>query len=139
MDWPTAVSTIRTRLTTLWPNAGVPLRWENEGDQVPATPAGFVYVEVLAEASTLVSYGGGRGRNNYRDDGAILLHVLVPIGSGVQAALDYAEDGAAIFRGLAFDGIRYGAASIVNLGEQADQGNYWQVLARIEFHFDRVG
>lgn len=139
MDFKLAAKAIRDRFVANWPHVAVPLRWENEPAPLPATPASYLYVEIVGEGEGIVGYGGGRGANLWRHEGAILAHALVPEMSGTQAAYGYAEDAAAIFRGQRFDEVSCGAAAVLGGASKADNGNYWQVTCRIEFHFDRVG
>jgi len=138
-DFAAAALAIRSRATGAWPHGSVALRWENEPFAIPDAPAAFVYVEIQGEGEEIAGFGGGRGGNLWRHRGAIAAHVLVPRDSGTATALGYAETFAGIFRGQRFGEVTCHAAAIESEGASADDGNYWQVSVRIEFHFDRVG
>ena len=62
----------------------VALRWQNEASdslgqiELPDTPTPFVYTEFLTEPAQLVSFGGGRTNNRYRNRARIESFVFVP-------------------------------------------------------------
>lgn len=142
MDFPAAEAAVKARLVAEWPHADVPIWFENERNQLAATPAPFVFVEVFGETQFIRAYGGGRGANEWEGRGRVEMHVFVPKGRGSALANTYAEALCAIFRGLRFDGVSYHAGSIYQDGtggpDRIDKGNYWMVTAEVPFHFQQT-
>lgn len=135
MDMSAAVTAIRARLVAEWAARTEPLRWENENNVIPDTPAAFVFVEIIGEGQVLSEHVA-KGLNHYRADGVILAHAFVPKGEGAGAGFRLAEAVADVYRGKRLAGITYGAASIRGAEMDADRGNYWHCPVEIDFTFD---
>lgn len=132
----------------------VPLRWQNElkdsigSVDLPNTPTTFVYSEFLTEPSRIVSYGGGRGANRYRNPARLLSYVFVPRGDGLVLATDKAEAIATLFRSYrdsdisCFDATVYpggDGASLKPPGLSSEVNNYFFALTEISLFFDLIG
>lgn len=139
MDLPGAETVIKAKLVADWPHADVPIWFDNERNQLAATPAPFVFVQVQGEGQTLEAIGAGRGANEWMGRGRIEMHVFVPKGRGSSIANTYAETLCAIFRGKRLSDVSYHAGSIYQTGaggpDRIDKGNYWMVTAEVPFHY----
>lgn len=130
-------------------NSAVPLRWQNEdGDPLPDQPAAFVYTEFLTDPAQLVSFGGGRGANRYRNPARIDSYVFVPRGEGLDQAELIAEQIAALFRSYrdsdiqCFEATVYpggDGASLKPPGLSSEVENYFWAVAEISLFFDQIG
>lgn len=129
---------IRTRLEANF--SALELRWQNETEPLPDTPTAFVFVELVLENHGILAYGGGQGSNEWRTEGRIEAHVLVPVGTGVATGLAHAESICDVFRGQRVDSITYlGAEAFPGAGNTED-GSYCNVsTAIISLHFDKTG
>jgi len=134
-----ATAAIQVKLLAEWTHADVPLFWQNETNDLPATPAPLVYVEVIGESERIVGFGGGRGNNLWRKDGRIEAHVFVQKGTAIATANQYADEIGAIFRGQRFSGVDCWQAAVLDGQSDADNGNYFGVTARIDFTVDLTG
>jgi hypothetical protein len=106
---------------------------------LPDVPAAFLRIEIVPEAERVLAYGGGRGANEWRQEGRIEAHILVPIDRSTAAAAALSDAVAAIFRGKRESGISYFAAGALAAGARAENGNYWRMTRVIDFHFDLTG
>lgn len=132
----------------------IPLRWQNEDEDsqgnvaLPDTPAAFIYGEFVADLAELVSFGGGRGSNRYRNPARLDLYVFVPRGQGLTVALDYAETAAALLRSFRDEDVSCFGASVIAGGDGAllqppglrsEVNAYFYAVAEIDMMFDLIG
>lgn len=148
-----AFAVIRARLEANVPTvqgAAVPLRWQGStGDPLPDEPAPFIYIEMNTDPGSLVSFGGGRTSNRYRNPAVIDAYCFTPSSWGdPQYAMDIAEQVAALFRSYRDADISCFDASVFPLGEGAsikppglnsEVDNYYAASAQISLFFDLVG
>jgi len=136
-----AQAAIRTRLEANF--TAIPLSWPNEAFVVPDAPAAFAQIEFLTDPASLAGLGGGRFANLWRQTGRIEAHILVPSpqlsGAGLTAALDYAEQIAAVFRSYRDADLSCFAAWVEPGTRDGENGNYWTAHAIVELHFDAIG
>lgn len=131
-----------------------PLRFQNEDADsagnvaLPDTPAPFLYTTFDPMRGEVAAFGGGRGKNLYRNPATLLIFVFVPRGWGLAPALDYGEAAAALFRSYRDANVSCFAASVLASGPGSDlspQGlpsevvQYWYVMVEVELHFDLIG
>jgi hypothetical protein len=132
----------------------VPLRWQNEDADstgnvgLPDTPAAFIYTEFNTDPAEIVSFGGGRFSNRYRNRAHLDIYVFVPRGWGLTYAADYAEQAAALFRSYRDNDISCFGASVYPGGDgsqlqppgmQSEVTNYYYAAASVELLFDQIG
>ncbi len=132
----------------------VPLRWQNEDKdstgqvELPDTPTTFIYSEFLTDPSRLVSFGGGRGSNRYRNPARFVSYVFVPKGDGLAIATNKAEAVAALFRSYrdsdisCFDATVYpggDGASLKPPGLNSEVNNYFWACCETRLFFDLIG
>ncbi len=149
-----AFAIIRARLIANKPANLTAFRFQNEDEDstgvasLPDTPAAFAYVEFLTEPATLVSFGGGRGSNRYRNPARIVVYVFVPRGQGLAAATDLGESVATLFRSYRDDDISCFEASVYPGGDgsqltppglSSEVNNYFWAAVEIALFFDLIG
>lgn len=131
----------------------IPVRWQNENADsngqvaLPSQSAIFAYVDFIVESGDLVSFGGGRGNNRYRNRARADVFVFVPRGAGLTPALDKAEAAAALLRSYrdndisCFDATVYSGAGsdLAPPGIRSVVTNYAYAIAEISFWFDLIG
>jgi hypothetical protein len=144
-----AFGVLKSRLTANKPAGVTALRWQSE-DQgpLPDTPAAFAYTEFVTDPSALVSFGGGRGNNRYRNPGRLDIYIFVPRGGDLADALTLGEAVASIFRSYrdadvsCFDATVYPLGNGSDLkppGMRSDVGNYYCVVVEVSLFFDLIG
>jgi hypothetical protein len=135
MSSPEAFDAIKTAITS----AGLtqPVVYENERFPLANSPAAFVFVEVFGTIYEQASIGAEpQASNKWREEGVLLMHVLVPNGTGTDAARTLAKQIANIFRGQEIAGVIFRDASI-GAGEPGDQdGNYFRMTVRVDWQRD---
>jgi hypothetical protein len=138
-----AVAAIRSRLESNWTET--PIRFQNEGFEPPAdpetgAPAPWVFLEVLGNTSEVRTFGLP-GSHEWLYLGHILVHVFVPVYSGVERAQQIASDVGEIFRGAEFYNAEPGSAvrswaPRTDGGETSDdEGNWFRVTCTVPFEF----
>lgn len=144
-DIVAALAAIRARaegqITTL------PLKWQDETNELPDEPEPFAFVEVITDRSGFIEIGGGRGANRHRQTGEIHAYVFAPIGRGLAYGAGLAEPVAAVFRSYRGGGISCMGASVHPVGEgsalvppglSSAAGNYACVVVIVPFYFDQT-
>lgn len=142
-----AVAAIRERLQANWTTT--PIAFQNERFTHPTDPisgegAPWVYLEVIGNYSELRG-AGTPGDNIWCYDGHILIHVFVPVNSGVELAQQLAVAAGEIFRAAGF--YNDGQGSIVRSwspqtdggGISDDDGNWFRVTCTIPFEYFHRG
>lgn len=130
MSSATVFSAVRSFLTAAW--LTTPLAWENEEFALPGEPAAWIKVEVYGDSYDQVSIGSGSPTmERWVEEGAVMLHVMVPQGTGSNAAREHAENLATLLRGLELpSNIRFTSMSI-GLGDMGtEDGTYWRLSLR---------
>jgi hypothetical protein len=135
----TPATAIRARLEANWHTT--PIVFENETFEWPhesdATPKAFVALEFPGGSGQQWTIGNP-GANAWREDGAFLLHVLVPTGSGAKVGRQYADDLAALFRGQSFGGVTCWESGPPRATEPPN-GNYFRLTIATRFHYEFLG
>lgn len=132
----------------------IPLRWQNKDEDsnglipLPDSPAPFIYGEFIGETSEVVSFGGGRFRNTYRNQCVLYLYVFVPRGWGLEPANDYAEQAAALLRSYRSTEVSCFGASVRPGGDGAqlqppglrsEVNAYYYSYVEVDFFYDQQG
>lgn len=128
-----------------------PLRYQGEDSgPLPNAPTTFCFVVFSNDGSGRgpVAFGGGNGRNLYRNQGVAEGFVFVPDGEGLTAAMDAAELVAARLRSFRDASISCFSADVIPVGEgskisppglNSAVNNYQCAIAEVAFHFDQIG
>jgi hypothetical protein len=135
-------------------SAAVPFRWQNENADsqgnatLPSDPSPFVYCEFITERGRLAGYGGGPGRNLYRNPARLDAYVFVPKNDGLDQAESIAEQVAALFRSYrdadisCFDATVYpggDGSSLKPAGLNSVVGGYFYAATEVSLYFDQIG
>jgi hypothetical protein len=103
-----AVAAIRARLSADDSGISLPLRFQGETfeplSDVPA-PFAFVVFNNQGSGGWPVEFGGGAGRNRYRNKATVEAYVFAPNDDGMSAVLDHAETIAARLRSFRDDSV----------------------------------
>ena len=136
----------------------VPLRWQNEAKdsngsvELPDTRSPFVYSEFINEGPEFgrgpSAFGGGAGRNLYRNNARWESYVFVPKSEGMDRAETIAEQIAALFRSYRSSGVSCYDATVYPGGDGADLkppgltsevGNYFWARCEVQLTFEQIG
>ena len=133
MSSATPAAAIEARLRAAW--TATPIQTDNVLEDLPEPPMAFVALEFPGGAAEQITIGAP-GANLFREDGAFMVHVFVPVGTGAAAARSQADQIAAIFRAQSFDGVRCWAPFPPHESPRSD-GNYWGVSFGVPYQWDR--
>lgn len=131
---------MQDRMRAAWTTT--PIAFQNEPFERPDTP--WVFFEVMSNQSELRG-AGTPGDNIWLYEGHILVHVFVPVNSGITLALSYADSIGEIFRAAGFynDGqgsiVRTGSPKTDGGGTTSDDGNWFRLTCTIPFEFYHRG
>jgi len=148
-----AFTAIRTRLTAVGSGISIPLYFQ--GDDPPTLsddPAPFAFVVFNNDGSGRgpAAFGGGVGRNLYRNQGVIEAYTFSPIGSeiGADKVMKRAETIAARLRSFRSAEVSFASADVIYIGDgskisvrglNSPVNNYQCAVAECAFHFDQIG
>lgn len=146
-DYAGAVAAIRERLVANWTTT--PIAFQNETFDPPTepnsgAPSPWVFLEVIGNTSALNAVGAG-STQEWLYLGHILVHVFVPVNSGIAIAQQYAATIAEIFRAVQFYDATAGHAVRTGYGGEgprtdgggtdADDGNWFRVTMMCPFEY----
>lgn len=146
-----AIAEIRARLDAGDSGIAIPRFYQGDDPPIlPDTPSPFVFVVFSVEGSggQPAAYGGGRGRNLYRNRGTIEAYTFSPIGEGLETVCSYAETVAARMRSYRSAGLSCFSADVIPIGPgssisvpglTSEVSNYQCAVAEIELSFDQIG
>lgn len=147
-----ALAAIKARVTSL--AAGIPVYWQGDDPPtLPDDPAPFAFIVFSNEGSGRgpAAFGGGAGRNLYRNQGLIEAYVFSPIGSeqGSDKVMQRAEVVAALLRSWRTSDVSFASADVIYVGNgstisvpglsPSPVNNYQCAVAECAFHFDQIG
>lgn len=127
---------VQQRLAALW--TATPVVFENQDWPTADTPAAFVFVEIYGDSFDQASIGGGDAldANLWREEGQLLMHVLVPSGTGSRAARAHAETLAVLFRGQEIGGVIFRGASLGATEPGVQDGQYFRMTCAVSWQRD---
>ena len=147
-----AYDALRARLDAVDSGITVPLRWHGEDNgPLPDVPADFAYVvfDNMGSRTGPIAFGGGVGRNVYRNQAGITVFVFVPNRAGVRRAMVEAETIAARMRSFRNNEIFCRSADVTPVGDGAsisppglqrnELNNYLCAMVEIDLSFDQIG
>ena len=73
---------------------GIPVQWPNIDFRPPSPPSLWLTIDLAAEASETIELGN----KHWEEQGAIWLHVMISLNSGIELALAYRKSLANAFR-----------------------------------------
>ena len=124
---------VNARLEAVW--TATPVKALNQYAD-PDTP--FLVVEYPYSASEQLTFGSP-GNNVIREQGSIRMAFRVETGSGVEDALAWADQLAALFRNQRFDGVRTFVPTTPVFDDQNVQGAYYEVSFAVPYQLDFTG
>ena len=135
----TPAAAIEARLAANWTTT--PVFLADEINDPPEPPSPFVVLEFPGGFSRQYTIGSP-GSNVWLEEGAFMIHVMVPVGidpgSGLpwrKVARNYAETIAQIFRGQTFATSVICYAPLPPQESERANGNYWGVSFGVPFHY----
>lgn len=146
-----AFADIRARLGAIDAGISIPLYFQGDDAPIlPDTPAAFVFIVLNIEGSggRPAGYGGGTGRNLYRNRGTIEAYVFSPIGEGFETVCGHAETIAERLRSYRSESLSCFSADVIPIGPgssisvpglSSEVSNYQCAVAEIVMHFDQIG
>ncbi|QUS39554.1 hypothetical protein RPMA_12440 [Tardiphaga alba] len=129
----------------------MPMYWRGDDAPIlPDDPAPFAYLVFNNEGSGAgpAGFGGGRGRNLYRNRALVEAFVFSPAGEGEAIVLAHAETIAASLRSFRNSAVSCFSADVIPVGPGSkvappgfvsEVSNYQCAVAEIELHFDQIG
>lgn len=145
-----ALATLRSRLEGD-ATVTMPMYWRGDDAPIlPDTPSAFAYLVFNNEGSGSgpAAYGGGRGRNLYRNRALLEAFVFSPAGEGEAVVLAYAETIAASLRSFRNSSVSCFSADVIPVGPGSkvappgfvsEVSNYQCAIAEIDLSFDQIG
>ncbi len=146
-----AFAEIRARLDAGGSGISIPLYYQGDDPPIlPDTPAAFAFVVFNVDGSRggPDGFGGGRGRNLYRNRATLEAYVFSPLGEGMESVLGHAETVAARMRSFRSAGISCFSSDVIPIGPgsgisvpglSGEVSNYQCAVAETELHFDQIG
>lgn len=133
------ITAIRNHLESNW--TATTIKWENETFEFPQPtaypdpPAAWLAVEVSGGLYQQQSIGSGNpSLERWTERGTVLVYSLVQNGAGSLVAHQNAKAVVLLFRGLVLpNNLRFQDMVIGSGGPGDDDGNWWQLLLRIEW------
>ncbi len=113
-----------------------PIVYENDIGALPDPPSAWVYTEIYGVFYDQQSFGSGvPASDHWREEGAVLMHVMTPVGTGSLRGRQIATELATLFKGLklAPDDIRFADLSIGGGMTAQDDGNFYPLTVRAEW------
>jgi hypothetical protein len=122
-----------------WLQANAPdVAFRVENDPInPPQNGPWVYVEMETHSVLQASRGSGdRTRELWREDGALILHVHVPLNTGSGIARKLAKRLGRLLRGREIDGCKFGGPAVNGGGASDRRSGFWVLPVVIPFEAD---
>lgn len=113
-----------------------PVIYENDIGTLPDPPSPWVMIEIYGNFYNQMSMGSGiPSGDHWREEGAVLMHVMTPVGTGSLRGRQIATQLAELFKGLKLAGpdVRFADLSIGGGMTQTDDGNWYPLSVRAEW------
>lgn len=146
-----AIAALRARLDAADSGITIPMHWNGDVAPVlPDTPAPFAFIvfENEGAGSAPASYGGGRGRNLWRNRAVLEAFVFAPIGDPQSTVLDHAEAIASRLRSFRDASVSCFSADVMPVGPgssiappglRSEVSSYQCAVCEVDVVFDLVG
>lgn len=132
MASPQTFDAFKARLDDAW--SATPLVYENEfAQELIESGAPFVYVEIYGDSYDQETIGAP-GANQFVEDGATYLHVMIRSGEGSRQARIWANSLLYLFREQPIGDLFMPEMSIGTGEPGADFPNYWAMTATIRWY-----
>ena len=130
------VDAVEARLAAEW--SACPVVGINSGVDAPKDGSSHLVVQYPVSNSSQLTIGAP-GQNIWREEGAIRVIINRARGDGLSAALTWADQLAALFRGKNFGGVQTFAPTSPAIDDRNDQGNFFQVSISVPYQADVIG
>ncbi len=131
MATPEAFDAIKETLDFSWSETDI--AYENDGFEPPDTQEPFVYVEVVGDVIEQDTFGDP-GANEWVEEGAVYLHVMVPNGTGSRDARGIAKRLTDLFREVPIGTMHFERMSIGSGDPGRNFPNFWAMTASIGWY-----
>lgn len=132
------VTAVQTLLAANW--TATPIIGPNQETLVPDDGSAFLVLEFPPVGDENQITLGPQGTRIFREEGAILLTLCIPLGIGVNATatpwLTQFDALRAVFRGQEFNFVNTLGASPAHQNSESDRGSYYELSTAIAFYFD---
>lgn len=132
------VTAVQTLLAANW--TATPVVGPNQETLVPNDGSAFLVLEFPPVGDETQITIGAQGTRIFREEGAILLTLCIPLGVGLNpTATPYLAEFDALraaFRGQQFSGVNTLGASPAHENGESDKGAYYEVSTAIPYYFD---
>jgi len=114
---------------------GTPLQvaWPNRKPDPPIKGA-FLLVELTGGSSRPISLGG----ENWLAQGQAMVHVMVPVNTGVDDVFSVVDQVEAMFRQPPHETVVYERVTSDPGGPGSDDGNYWRTSVTADWHLQTI-
>lgn len=134
------MTAIEARLAANWTRT--PIITANDTANSPDDGSAYLVVEYPVANENQISLGAP-GSRLFREDGGVLLTLVVPAGAGVNTSPNtwatWFDALRAAFRGAQFNGVSTWAPQPPRIGDANDQGAYFSMTTVIPYYFDLQG
>ena len=132
------VTAVQTRLAANW--TATPIVGPNQETLVPDDGSAFLVLEFPPVGDENQITIGAQGTRVFREEGAILLTLCIPLGVGLNPTatpwLTQFDALRATFRGQSFSGVNTLGASPAHESGESDHGAYYELSSAISFYYD---
>ena len=132
------VAAVQSLLAANW--TATPIVGPNQETLVPSDGTAFLVLEFPPVGDENQITIGAQGTRIFREEGAILLTLCIPIGVGLNpTATPYLTEFdalRAVFRGQSFSGVNTYGASPAHENGESDKGAYYEISSAISFYYD---
>ena len=147
------VTAVQTLLAANW--TATPIVGPNQETLVPDDGSAFLVLEFPPVGDETQITIGAQGTRIFREEGAILLTLCIPLGVGLtetvgpysgfsgdfsqdlgQPIMQLFDDLRATFRGQSFSGVNTLGASPAHESGESDHGAYYELSSAISFYYD---
>ena len=132
------VTAVQTLLAANW--TATPIVGPNQETLVPDDGSAFLVLEFPPVGDETQITIGAQGTRVFREEGAILLTLCIPLGVGLNPTatpwLTQFDALRATFRGQSFSGVNTLGASPAHESGESDHGAYYELSSAISFYYD---
>ncbi len=112
--------------------AVLPVFWPNMKRNTPA--GAFLLIEMTGGSSRPISLGG----ENWLSEGQAMIHVMVPVNTGVTGVFGIVDQVEAMFRGPPHESVVYERVTSDPGGPGSDDGNWWRTSVTADWHLQTI-
>lgn len=130
------VDAFAAQIAAVWSNT--PIIGPNSTATPPSDGSPFLIYEFPVAREDQISLGAP-GARVFREEGAVRLVLLAPIGVGLDPYQGWMDALRASFRGVKFSGVNTWAPGPPIINEESSRGSYFEISTAIPFYIDVLG